>query len=73
MRMMKLLLVSVAAATLMGASAAQSADPVKIRVSWVAPVTNWASIMLEKKELAQSISASRTRSSLCAIPARRRW
>ena len=41
-------------------TAAQSADPVKIRLSWVAPVTNWASIMLEKKDLAQHLGKSYT-------------
>ena len=60
MRMMNLLFASVAAATLMGVSAAQSADPVKIRLSWVAPVTNWASIMLEKKDLARHLGKSYT-------------
>jgi len=45
---------------LFGATAAQSADPVKIRLSWVAPVTNWASIMLEKKELAKHLGTSYT-------------
>ena len=45
---------------LAGATAAQSADPVKIRLSWVAPVTNWASIMLEKKDLAKHLGASYT-------------
>ena len=34
-----------------GGSAAQ-AEPLKIRGSWVAPVANWASIWLEKKDLA---------------------
>jgi len=57
---------------LAGATAAQSADPVKIRLSWVAPVTNWASIMLEKRTW-RSISAPRTRWSPYATPARRRW
>jgi sulfonate transport system substrate-binding protein len=45
---------------LFGATAAQSADPVKIRLAWVAPVTNWASIMLEKKDLAKHLGASYT-------------
>jgi len=31
---------------------AASAEPLKIRGSWVAPVANWASIWLEKKDLA---------------------
>jgi sulfonate transport system substrate-binding protein len=58
MRMQKWMLVSVFA--LFSASAAHSADPVKIRLSWVAPVTNWGSIMLEKKELAQHLGKSYT-------------
>ena len=45
---------------LAGATAAQGADPVKIRLSWVAPVTNWASIMLEKKDLAKHLGVSYT-------------
>src|ERR1700681_2688948 len=61
MRMLKLTLAGIAAAAVFGASAAQSADPVKIRLSWVAPVTNWASIMLEKKDLAQHLGGSSTR------------
>ena len=32
---------------------AANAEPLKIRMSWVAPVTNWASIWLEKKDLAR--------------------
>jgi hypothetical protein len=31
------------------AGTARSAEPVKIRVSWIAPLTNWASILLERK------------------------
>jgi NitT/TauT family transport system substrate-binding protein len=57
---LKLMWAGIAAASLLGASAAQSADPVKIRLSWVAPVTNWASIMLEKKDLAQHLGKSYT-------------
>src|SRR5213078_4305235 len=60
MRLSKLIFASVAAAALFGASAAQSADPVKIRIAWVAPVTNWASIMLEKKDLARHLGKSYT-------------
>jgi sulfonate transport system substrate-binding protein len=59
MRIRKLLLLA-SALTLLSATAAQSADAVKIRVSWVAPVTNWASIMLEKKELARHLGKSYT-------------
>jgi sulfonate transport system substrate-binding protein len=32
---------------------AANAEPLKIRLSWVTPVTNWASIWLEKKDLAR--------------------
>jgi sulfonate transport system substrate-binding protein len=35
-----------------------NAEPVKIRNSWVAPVTNWASIWLEKKDLAKHFGQS---------------
>jgi hypothetical protein len=34
------------------------ADPLKIRGSWVAPVSNWASIWLEKKDLAVHLGKS---------------
>src|SRR5580698_3650197 len=34
------------------------ADPLKIRGSWVAPVANWASIWLEKKDLAKHFGQS---------------
>ena len=33
-------------------TSAANAEPLKIRGSWVAPVSNWASIWLEKKDLA---------------------
>src|SRR5215468_4729491 len=46
------------ALAMLGAGAAQAADPVKIRGAWVAPVTNWASIWLEKKDLAQHFGKS---------------
>jgi sulfonate transport system substrate-binding protein len=58
MRVMKFILPGLAAAVLFGVPAAQSADPVKIRASWVAPVSNWASILLEKKDLAKHLGKS---------------
>jgi sulfonate transport system substrate-binding protein len=58
MRVLKVLLPTLAAVALLGTSAAQSADPVKIRASWVAPVSNWASILLEKKDLARHLGKS---------------
>ena len=42
------------------AGTANSAEPVKIRMSWVAPVSNWASIVLEKKDLAKHMGKSYT-------------
>jgi sulfonate transport system substrate-binding protein len=35
------------------AGAARAAEPVKIRLSWIAPITNWAPMLAEKKELAR--------------------
>src|SRR5262249_10249295 len=35
------------------AQGASKANPVKIRVSWIAPLSNWASLLMEKKELAR--------------------
>ena len=34
------------------------ADPLKIRGAWVAPVSNWFSIWLDKKDLAQHFGQS---------------
>jgi NitT/TauT family transport system substrate-binding protein len=39
-------------------SSAQAQQPIKIRGSWVAPVANWASILLEKKDLAKHLGKS---------------
>ena len=52
MRLLKLALAGVCVLGLAGT--ANSAEPVKIRMSWVAPVSNWASIVLEKKDLGQA-------------------
>ena len=60
MRLPKLTLAAVAASLLLGAGPALSADPVKIRMAWVAPVSNWASIILEKKDLAKHLGKSYT-------------
>ena len=37
---------------------AASAEPVKIRMSWVAPLANWGSIIMEKKDLARHMGQS---------------
>jgi sulfonate transport system substrate-binding protein len=47
-----------AALSMFGAGVARSADPVKIRMSWVAPLANWASILLEKKDPAVHMGQS---------------
>ncbi len=60
MRLPNLTLAAVAASLLLGAGSALSADPVKIRMAWVAPVSNWASIILEKKDLAKHMGKSYT-------------
>ena len=56
MRLLKFLLPAVVAAAV--STAAHGAEPVKIRASWVAPVSNWASILLEKKDLARHLGKS---------------
>jgi NitT/TauT family transport system substrate-binding protein len=58
MRLARLMLACVAAVGMLGAGTAQGADPVRIRASWVAPVSNWASILLEKKDLARHLGKS---------------
>jgi sulfonate transport system substrate-binding protein len=52
MRLSKLALAGVCALGLFALGAAK-AEPVKIRMSWVAPVANWASIISYKKDLAK--------------------
>ena len=53
MHHLKLLLTGLCVAVSVGAGAARSAEPVRIRVSWIAPISNWASLLLEKKDLAR--------------------
>jgi NitT/TauT family transport system substrate-binding protein len=43
---------------LLGAVTARAQEPAKIRISWVAPVSNWPSILLEKKDLAKHMGKS---------------
>ncbi len=59
MRLTKFALAGVCALGLFAAGAVK-AEPVKIRMSWVAPVSNWASIVLEKKDLMQHLGKSYT-------------
>ena len=48
------------ALALAAASPTGAAEPVKIRIAWTVPVANWASIMLEKKDLARHLGQSYT-------------
>src|SRR4029077_5172961 len=57
MRSLKFALAAMAATVALGAA---QAEPVKIRMAWVAPVSNWASILLEKQDLAKHIGKSHT-------------
>jgi NitT/TauT family transport system substrate-binding protein len=38
-----------------GLGPASAADPVKIRLSYVVPISNWASMLMEKKDLAKNL------------------
>ena len=53
-RLIQCLIVALA----IGASQAAVADPVKIRASWTVPVSNWMSILLEKKDLMAHLGKS---------------
>ena len=57
MRSLKFALAAMAATVALGTA---QAEPVKIRMAWVAPVSNWASIVLEKKDLAKHLGKSYT-------------
>jgi len=59
MRLVKLAVAGALALTVLGAASA-NAEPVKIRMSWVAPLANWASIIMEKKDLATHLGKSYT-------------
>jgi sulfonate transport system substrate-binding protein len=58
MRLLKLAIAGACALGVIGLNPANSAEPVKIRMAWVAPVANWASIILEKKDLAKHMGKS---------------
>ncbi len=60
MRFYKLALASLCALGLIGAATVSRAEPVKIRMAWVVPIANWASILLEKKDLMQHLGKSYT-------------
>jgi NitT/TauT family transport system substrate-binding protein len=58
MRSARLVIAAAAGALIFAVGTAGAAEPVKIRNSWVAPVSNWASILLEKKDLAKHFGKS---------------
>jgi sulfonate transport system substrate-binding protein len=60
MRSFKIRLVVLLAVLALDAKVGQSAEPVRIRVAWIGPITNWASILLEKKDLARYLGTSYT-------------
>jgi NitT/TauT family transport system substrate-binding protein len=51
MRLSKLLAAFAAFTAFIGCAAAQAPQPLKVRIAWVIPVANWASIIYEKKDL----------------------
>src|SRR5258707_961379 len=50
----------IACSTWFGTIAAQAADPVKIRLSYVVPIANWTFMLMEKKDLARNLGKSYT-------------
>ena len=59
MRSLKFIMAGAVALGLLSAPAA-NAEPVKIRLSWIVPVSNWGSLLLEKKDLAKHLGQSYT-------------
>jgi len=57
MRFLKLVL---AGACALAFSVSANAEPVKIRMSWVAPLANWGSVILEKPDLLTHMGKSYT-------------
>ena len=51
MRLCKILAMAFAIALIAAAETVAAQEPVKIRIAWVIPVANWASIIYEKKDL----------------------
>ena len=58
MRAIKIMLGGFVALALCLSVGAAAAEPVKIRVAWTVAVANWASLLLEKKDLAQHLGKS---------------
>ena len=60
MRLFKFALAGLCALGLIATTSIANAEPVKIRMAWVVPVANWASILLEKKDLMKHLGKSYT-------------
>lgn len=58
MRLARTCSIAFCAAIMLLAQGASRAEPVKIRVSWIAPLSNWASLLMEKKDLARHMGQS---------------
>jgi NitT/TauT family transport system substrate-binding protein len=58
MRLIRSRSIALAVAILFLSQGASKAEPVKIRVSWIAPMSNWASLLMEKKDLARHMGHS---------------
>ncbi|MFL6798066.1 MAG: ABC transporter substrate-binding protein [Xanthobacteraceae bacterium] len=58
MQLVRSCAIALATAISLLAHGAAKAEPVKIRLSWIAPLSNWGSLLLEKKELARHIGQS---------------
>lgn len=58
MRFSKFLLTGLVAALSLMSGTGSNAEPVKIRVAWIAPISNWGPMILEKKELARHLGKS---------------
>jgi sulfonate transport system substrate-binding protein len=54
----KLVLACFSMSIMFGVCAARAVEPVKIRVGWVVPITDWALFMVEKRELARHFDKS---------------
>ena len=58
MRLFKLVIASVFISVMLGGCAARAVEPVTIRIGWVVPITDWALLMVEKRELARHFGKS---------------
>lgn len=59
MRILQVVFAGIAALAL-SLVAARRAEPVKIRLAWVVPLTNWGSILFEKKDILRHYGKSYT-------------